>query len=339
MNVCLLTRYFDFRGTGVTRIATEVLRGLVARKHSVCTISTNGTSLYSYFAYTLAEMPFRLPRKGIDVYHALATLEAMWLPKERSIATFLDLFTTTNPERAGAGMGHSKWKLAIGKKYFEIGSKLATRCRFLVCISEQTKQDVLEYLKVPEEKTKVIRLGIPDSLTPQPKKDKVFRIGTLGQLDRRKRMDLLISQFKASKLDAELVIAGQGMDKSMLKSLADGDKRIKFLGLVAEDKLNDFYNSLDIFVFPTWIEGYGLPPVEAMACMKPVVVLEDAIIPWEIKKRCVIIENLQIALGNRTYLENLCKYIDYEGNYQFAKEHSWDNCVEEHIKLYEEIIG
>ena len=115
MNICLLTRYFDFRGTGVTRIALEVANRLQQRGHNIHRISTNGKNLYSYFLYTAITIPLVMPRRRIDAYHALATLEAMWLPKDRSVATFLDLFTTTNPERAGAGMGYDKWKLAVGK--------------------------------------------------------------------------------------------------------------------------------------------------------------------------------------------------------------------------------
>jgi glycosyltransferase involved in cell wall biosynthesis len=280
-----------------------------------------------------------LPRKHIDAYHALATLEAMWLPKDRSVATFLDLFTTTNPERAGAGMGYDKWKLAIGRKYFDIGSRIATRCRHLVCISEKTKQDVMDSLKVPERRLKVIRLGISEHLQPQPKRDNVFRIGTLGQLDKRKRIDLLVKQFKASHIDAELVVAGQGMDRPMLEGLANGDKRIKFLGLVPESQICDFYNSLDLFVFPTFIEGYGLPLAEAMACKKPAMVMADAIIPVELKKRCIVVGNLTSVFDNPPRLFWLMGKVDYESNYQFAKEHSWDKCLDQYEQLYKEIAN
>jgi glycosyltransferase involved in cell wall biosynthesis len=339
MQVCLLTRYFDYKGTGVTRVATEVLKELESRGHTVHKISTKGTSLYSYFAYTALEIPLILPRRNIDVYHALATMESMWLPRSKSIATFLDLFTTTNPDRAGAGMGYEKWKLAIGRKYFEFGAEMATKCRFLVSISNKTKQDMIQYLGIKEDRIKVIRLGIQADLEPTYNKNKRLRIGTLGQFDKRKRIDLLIRQFKASKIDADLVIAGQGMDKPLLEKIANGDSRIRFLGLVPNDKLNEFYNSLDLFVFPSWIEGYGLPCVEAMACKKPVVVMQDTIMPDEIKKRCIHAENLTTMFDNYSQLEYVIKGLDIEGNCQFAKEHSWKSCVDEYFKMYEEIAN
>jgi len=340
MNVCLLTKRFSFNGTGPSRVAFEILKGLEKRGYTIHKIEAKpNVTLYSYFIYTAIGIPLRLPRKGIDVYHALVPLEGMWLPRNHSIVMIHDLFPTTNPDRVGAGMGRSKWKLAIGERYFSFGTKLASKCRFIVCNSDKTKQDVMEYLRVPEEKIRVIRLGISSDLEPKPKKDRVFRIGTLSQLDKRKRIDLLIKHFKGSKIDGELVIGGHGIDESILIHLANGDSRIKFLGFVPDDKLADFYNSLDVFVFPTGIEGYGLPMVEAMACKKPVVVLPDAIIPEEIKSRCIITENLGTLFSSHNYLENLCKSTDHDGNYQFAKEHNWDECVEEHIELYQEVVG
>ena len=340
MKICLLAKYFPFNGTGISRFALEILNGLEKRGHIIHKIETRpNVSLYSYFIYTALKIPLVLPRKGIDVYHALVTLEGMWLPKDRSIVMIHDLFTTTNLDRVGAGMGGSQWKKFVGAKYFSFGSNLASRCRFIVCNSDKTKQDILSHIKISEDKIKVIRLGISRELEPSPKKDNVFRVGTLSQLDKRKRIDLLISQFKESKLDGELVIAGQGKDKQELEKLIGGDSRIKLLGFVPDSELSNFFNSLDVFAFPTWIEGYGLPLVEAMSCKKPIMILSDAIIPDEIKFRCVAVDNFTDALNNATYLDSLPKLVDCEDNYKFAKEHDWDKCIEEHIKLYKEIAG
>ena len=335
MKVCLVNRYFDFRGTGVTRIATEVSRALERCGHEVVKVATNGESLYAYAWHTGVKIAFTLPRDGIDVYHALATLEAMWLPPNKSIATYLDLFTTTNPNKAGAGMGYSRWKLEIGRRYFALGSRIARRCRFLVCISEKTRQDVLEYVGADERKLRVIRLGISDDLKPWGREHPRFTIGTLGQLDKRKRIGLLVNAFRRSRLDADLLIAGQGPDRELLKTMAAGDRRIRFLGLVPENKLNAFYNSLDMFVFPTGIEGYGLPAVEAMACGKAVVVLDDAILPQEIRDRCVSVPDLGAFFQGGATLSSGA--VDYLGNLEFAREHRWDKCVSQYIELYKEI--
>lgn len=339
MRVCLLTRFFTpsrREGVGIGRVSEEILKGLVKERVSVKTVSTAGDSVYSYFWYTLVQTRFRIPR-DCDVYHALTPMESIWIPKGRSLVTFHDLLLVSNPERLGAGIGYSSWKHIIGTIYFELVCKVASRAKILVCVSEKTKADVVRYLKVPEEKVRVIRSGISKNLKPIRKTGNAFRIGYLGVLDKRKRVDLLIDSFKQSRIGGELVIAGRGLDESLLRRKAEEDVRIKFLGFVKGEDLCNFYNSLDVLVYPTWLEGYGLPIVEAMACKKPVVVLSDATIPLEVKSRCVIVENLDMVFENKDYLERLCKSVDIESNYMWAKEHDWDKCVDEYIKLYQEI--
>ena len=99
-----------------------------------------------------------------------------------------------------------------------------------------------------------------------------------------------------------------------------------------EERMADFYNSLDLFVFPTKIEGYGLPIVEAFACKKPVIVLGDAIMTDEIKSRCTQVDNLT------DFLKSPKSTQDIEANYAFAKTHDWNICVEEYIKLYQRVL-
>jgi len=350
MKVCLVTRYFSFQNAGLGRVSSEILSGLKSRpEFDVRTVSTNGTSLPSYFAYTLFEIPLRLPR-GCDVYHILTPMEGIWAPKDRSIVTFYDLIPLKYPERCGAGLAGSGWKNTIGRVYFKWASSISARASRVVCISEETKKDVMEVFGTDEKKISVIRLGIRPDLEPQEptieRNGKLYRkererltIGYLGQLDRRKRVDLLVRKFRRSRLDAQLVIGGTGIDEAELKELAGRDSRISFEGFLPDEFLPTFYNSLDVFVFPTWVEGYGLPPVEAMACKKPVVVLDDAIIPWEVKKRCIITKDLGLLFSNEVYLRGQMASVDIEGNYAWAKSHSWKECLDKYIEIYKEVAG
>lgn len=332
----------DFRNAGLGRVSTEIFSGLKSRpEFDVRTVSTNGVSLPSYFAYTLFEIPLRLPR-GCDVYHILTPMEGIWAPKERSVVTFYDLIPLKYPERCGAGLGGSGWKNTIGRIYFKWASSISAKASRVVCISEETKKDVMEVFGTDEKKISVIRLGIRPDLEPQESEAKGLHnltIGYLGQLDRRKRVDLLIRKFRRSRLDAQLVIGGIGIDEPELITLAGSDKRISFEGFVPDSFLPTFYNSLDVLVFPTWVEGYGLPPVEAMACKKPVVVLDDAIIPWEVKKRCIITKDLGLLFSNEGYLRGQIASVDIEGNYAWAKSHDWKECVDRYIGVYKEVIN
>ncbi len=338
MKVCLLTRRPSLDSGGIGRVTLELKKSLVNRGDTVRLVAADKVDLASYFKYCFFDNWLKMP-KGYDVYHAITPMEAIWTPKDKAIATILDIIPVVHPEMHGARMGGNWIKYSIGKECFTIGCKQAAKSRYIACISDHVRQEFIEHFKVDEEKVRVIKLGIRNDLIPKPNKNKVFRIGYLGQLDRRKRVDLLIKAFMESKIDTELILGGTGMDELELKGLAQDDKRIKFLGFIPDDELVKFYNSLGVFVFPTSIEGFGLPPVEAMACKIPVIVFEDAIIPWEVKSRCIVVRSLKSALGNFSALDEMCKTVDYEANYKWAKSHDWNTTIEEYTKLYKEVGG
>lgn len=336
MEVLLATRYMDFRNAGIGRVSSSILKGLSKRGFEPHWISTEGSSLYSYFYYTLVELPLHMASLGkFDIYHALTPMEGIWMPKKKTVVTFYDFIPITDLGKAGSGLNASNWVGKVGQEYFRFACRIVSKASGIACISQQTKDELVTLFKVKPERAKVIRLGISEDLIPKPKKDKTLRIGYLGQLDRRKRVDILVSAFHKSKLDAELTIGGIGPDRQALEFIADEDPRIKFLGLVPDLDLPDFYNSLDILAFPTGVEGYGLPIIEAMACGKPVVVLWDAKIPWEVKQGCFMTDNLgQFLIKD---LEWSIAHNKTEDNLEFARKHNWDSCVEEYIKLYKEV--
>ncbi len=338
MKVCLLTRNPSLAGGGIGRVSSEIRDGLIQQSHDVHTIFANNVGLVGYFKYSFFDNRFNIP-KGYDVYHAITPMESIWVPKDKSVATILDIIPVVHPELHGARMGGNRVKYTIGKACFTIGCIQAAKCRYIVCISEHVRREFIEHFKVDERKTRVIRLGIRSDLNPQPKKDKVFRIGYLGQLDRRKRVDLLVKAFRNGKIDGELVLGGRGVDEEKLRNMACGDKRIRFLGFVPDDRLVDFANSIDVFVFPTSIEGYGLPPCEMMACKKPVIVLKDAIMPREVKEHCVVVENLDTILSSNDSVERVCRLTDTETNYMWAKLHDWNTTIAEYTRLYREVIS
>lgn len=259
------------------------------------------------------------------------------MPKENSVVTFHDLILMTHPKIAVAGLGYHPLKLAIARLCFSMAAKVARKARVLACNSDATALNVAIHLGAERAKTRVVKLGIREDLEPKGRKwaSDRLRIGYLGQLDKRKRVELLINAFKLSRIDAELCVAGIGADRDRLVSLAGADPRIKFLGLVPDDELCDFYNSLDVFCFPTAVEGFGLPILEAMACQKAVVVLEDAVIPLETKERCFRTDNLV------NFFRNLpdFSFDGLEENYRFAKSHSWERCVDQYEQIYREISG
>jgi glycosyltransferase involved in cell wall biosynthesis len=336
--LCLATRFFDLRNGGIGRFSMEMRRGLEKRGCNFAPVSTNHLGSVGYMVYSGVELALELPRR-CDVYHCLTPVEAIYAPKASTIVTFHDLIPWLHLNMTQTHYAQGPLKMAKGfvsKHYFHLAAQVAARSRLIACDSEHTKNEVIEYLGVDSSKVSVVRLGISATLEPRPRTDGVFRIGTLSYLDRRKRIDVLITAFLAADVDGELVIGGTGVDHDRLLELARGDRRIKFLGFVPEEKMADFYNSLDLFMFPTRIEGYGLPIVEAFACKKPVVVMRDSIIPDEIKAKCLVVEDMAEWLKNvSTSMAKSGERVDsIEENYRFARLHDWDACVDQYIRLY-----
>jgi len=329
MKIALLSRFFNARNGGIGVYSKNLLRVLLERGHEVDVIATTWRSAAGYLFYTLVDLRFRIP-KDIDVYHALTPAEAIYLPKEKTVVTFHDLM----PLRFELGLNPRRW---VGHYWFLFACKQAVKASRLICNSEQTRKEVMETFSVPEDRITVIRMGINPSLRPKPRQthDK-FIVGTLSYLDPRKRIDLLIRAFKqVNDSDVELWIGGDGIDRARLERIARGDRRIKFFGFIPEEKLVDFYNSLDVFVFPTKQEGYGLPIVESMACKVPVITLRDAVIPFDVKSRTHVVDQAELP----KVLEQREFECDVQANYRFARLHDWKLTAKLTEEVYRDVVN
>ena len=339
MDICLLSRYFDTNhteGVGIGKVSGELYKQLVKGKDYILPIASRPGGLLTYLVYSSLLIPLDLRGQKFDVYHALTPVESFWIPKKKSIVTINDLFSLINVKGMGSGLQGSEILMKLAQFYYLKACESAIKCKKLVCISEKTKSDIVEILGVNPEKIKVIRPGISNTLEPIARKHKEFTIGYIGALDNRKRVHLLVEAFKKSNIKGRLLIGGQGLEELKLRELSKGSNTI-LLGYITEDKINNFYSLLDLLIFPTSMEGYGLPLVEAMACGVPSVVLEDSDIPTEIKERCIVVKDLTRFLKTLNEYPNIIREVNIKENLKFSKSHRWEETTKEYYKLYEEI--
>ena len=339
MKICLLSRYFDFTNAGLGRIATEVADELERRGHTVARVAANADTLSGYAYKVLWGIRRQIP-KGYDVYHALSPMEMLHTPWHRTVVSFNDLIPMTHPQLAGAGLQQSRWHRGIGTWFFASFSRYAVlKARRIVTISNHVANEMPKAgLPVRPQDITVVRLGINPALVPHERREHPFTVGYLGQLDHRKRVHLLLEAFIGSGREGVCRIAGTGPEAERLRALAEDvmpGQRVEFLGRLAEEELPLFYNSLDLLVFPTMIEGYGLPPVEAMACRVPTVLLTDAIVPFDVARRCDRTPDLIGYLEERVYERFGVRQLD--NNMHWAHAHRWSDTVDTLLKVYEEI--
>ena len=164
--------------------------------------------------------------------------------------------------------------------------------RVVMTVSEFCRQDILHRLRLSPKKVIVTPNALPPDFTPRDpaETDPVKRkyglpdryLLALGNLQPRKNLVTLLRAWKRimnhpSMIGSDLVITGKRawLYDAILKEAALGgdiSHRIRFTGYLPQEDLPALYSGAQLFIYPSLFEGFGLPPIEAMACGTPVVV-------------------------------------------------------------------
>ena len=158
----------------------------------------------------------------------------------------------------------------------------------IITISEFSKNRILHWLGKAEGKVEVLYLGVPEHMYQYtPETDRMMKrqlqlpeeyILCLSTLEPKKNMELLVEAFvellREGKCSCSLVLAGRKgwkMDNFLLNIPETYREKIIVTGYVKDEALPYLYHHAKVFVFPSFYEGFGLPPLEAMASGCPVI--------------------------------------------------------------------
>lgn len=285
--------------------------------------------------------------KCLDVVHNPAgTMSFPSRSKYKKVTTIHDLTYIVCPQfHASSGAG--------AKKRYE---KTARRADWIIADSENTKNDAVKYLGADPSKISVIALGCDARFRPQDapaKMDALKKYGIpspfllyVGTLEPRKNVPAIIRAYKILKergTDRKLVIGGAKGWKydeifQMVSALGLG-KDVIFTGRIDDSDLPALYGAADIFVYPSFYEGFGLPPLEAMACGCPVVTSNTSSLPEVIGDAGIMVEPGDISglaerIGAAIADENLRKEMSRKG-IERAKLFSWEKMAKETLDVYE----
>jgi glycosyltransferase involved in cell wall biosynthesis len=197
----------------------------------------------------------------------------------RTIVTCLDVIPVIEPE----GLFERFWR-----EYLYSGLKRAGR---IIAISEATKRDVVRHCGVSGAVVDVIPLGVGPEYRPRDKTLVKRELGLpedrkiilhIGTAARRKRIPLLLDAFARSRACQDALLVRIGRASPGHRSLAARlgiSERVRFLEGIDAEKLPLYYSAADLLVFPSSYEGFGLPPLEAMASGCPVIAADNSSIP------------------------------------------------------------
>lgn len=350
MKIALIADTFTVEtGTGIARYSQELLTGL--NKKHLYALPMRTESPKVPFGETVTHL-FRLPyhvlkeTNNFDLLHATSPANGFSFPlikKAKKIVTYHDLTSFLCKEA----------DFPLHARLFNpfVYKNLAKYCDKLIANSTQTKEELVNHLKVPEEKIAVVNLGVDEMFKPMKKEKRdYFIIGYLGALAARKRIDYLIKAFyylkkEHAEVEMKLSICGKkAQEYSKLVKLAEHlklDKDIEFKGFVPEEKLVEAYNSFDVFVMPSEWEGFCIPILEAQRCGIPVVIRADAHIPLEVARYCFKAkseEDMAVKIYEILTRLSLREKVVQKG-LGYSKQFTWEKTVSETIKVYEGVIS
>lgn len=297
MKIGLISKEFKKgSGQGVYEYAYNLYSNL-KEKCSLEPITASGYGTFSKnFMSEQILLPLKIIPKRSDVYHAVCPEDGCWLPsiKRKTVVTFHDIIPLIGNER------HPIFKI-----YFKFCTNMASKADIIISDSEFTKNKIVERLGVNSEKIKVVHLGVDQKIFKPNKKLKekdFLKIGYLGGFGERKNIDVLIKAFSKLDADAKLILGGRGPQKRYLKELVKKlgvQNKVIFKGFIPQKDIVNFYQNLDLFVFPSSIEGFGIPLIEAMSCGIPVVTSNTSSMPEIVSKAGIKVQpNNENALKN-----------------------------------------
>lgn len=174
----------------------------------------------------------------------------------------------------------------------------ARHAALIIAVSEHTRRDAIELLKVPEERIRVIYPAVEACGVSAPSAEAIqaFRqrrqlpehfILFLATLEPRKNIPRLLDAYHLLKRETDLphalVLAGaKGWYTHTLEQQVRAlglEKHVRFVGYVPEEEKKLWYYTADLFAYPSLYEGFGLPVAEALACGVPVVASDAASLP------------------------------------------------------------
>lgn len=222
--------------------------------------------------------------KELDLYHGLSGEIPVNLPDSvKKVVTIHDLIFERYPQL------YSKWDRKAHFKKFKYAVDNADA---IVAISEQTKQDIITYLKVAPEKIDVIYQGCAQAFKEQYSPEELQNtkekynlpaefILTVGTIEERKNAFSLVKAIK--DIDTNLVLIGKKTDysKGIEQYIKEHslENKVTFLQGLTLTELAQMYQLATIFAYPSIFEGFGIPIIEALYSGTPVITTNSGVFP------------------------------------------------------------
>jgi glycosyltransferase involved in cell wall biosynthesis len=292
--------------------------------------------------------PFVLRQEKIDLLHSLAFVTPLLSPCP-SVITIYDLSFIIFPQ----GFKYLK------RLYLTLFTRLSARkARRIITISESTKRDTVRLLGVSSKKVDIVYCGVDKAFHPLPEREVAsFRqkrglperiMLFVGTIEPRKNVARLIEAYSRLRDgQVKLVIGGARgwLYEEVFARVEELDLTgdILFPGYIPPDELPLWYNAAELFIYPSLYEGFGLPPLEAMACGTPVITSNVSSLPEVVGEAGLTVD----PLNSRGLAEAMNQVLGDEALRQSMRERglaragrfSWAKAAQETVEVYRRALG
>jgi glycosyltransferase involved in cell wall biosynthesis len=347
-----LDREDKFICTGLATLSTEqVLRGLSflasATKFPNVEVKIRKLPAKSFRTLFLSWQKMGYPKiehliGSVDIYHSFN----FYLPPQKDgkvVATIFDLTSILHPE----------WHLGKTSQLDIVRfDQIKKRADLVLAISEHAKQDFLKYS--PESHVEVIYPAAREFFSPKKNVKKNFAVLSkyglesgyflsVATLEPRKNIAGLIEAYLMGEFQEKLVLVGKlGWKNEEVEKLINENKdKIIVTGFVEDEELVTFYQEALCMIYPSFYEGFGIPPLEAMACGCPVILSDVSSLPEVGGKAVLYIDpndskTIYTALKKIQEDKSLRVELSKAGLIQ-AKTFSWEISAKKLVRLYKKL--
>lgn len=290
-------------------------------------------------------------KSRFQLYHSPSyILPYFW--SQPSVLTVHDLITLNYPE-------FCQTESAVYFRLFLPRSiKKASK---IIAVSNKVKNDIINSINVLSEKIEVIYHGIDQNYLLPVTDEELSRtrkkyylpekyILFVGNIEPKKNLERLVKAFhilrRNTGITHKLIIAGKRGWKynglyEVIHRLQIG-KEIRFIGYVPDKDLHGIYKMANVFAFPSLYEGFGIPPLEAMACEVPVLISTDGALPEVTGGNCVQVnaydvEDIAKGLYRLIVDDNLRGYLVSQGK-NWVRRFTWERTARETMRVYEKTL-
>ncbi len=290
------------------------------------------------------EIPRFLKKLGVDLFHSPSFVAPIGVPC-KMVMTIHDLNHVALPQ----------FYTPFHQFYYQVivrGS--VRRSQYILTVSNFSKKEITRTLGLPPEKVFVTYNGVSEKYRPIRDRLKLDYVRELYGLSDRfvlcvsnnkphKNVHQLVRAYCYSDIEIPLVLASP-FDPSLTR-IADnyGKKHLLYFSkFIDEDHLPAVYSMTDLFVYPSTYEGFGLPPLEALACGAPVVVARSSSLPEVVGESAIfanpydfraIAEALELGINDEGLRLRLV-----ERGLKHSKSFSWERMTADTLDVYQKCI-